>query len=124
MSNTSTRVNVTVTIEQRDLLAKLVDLRGGSMAGHLRLMLDHATPTLRALIPILEEANAEMEHFASTVQLGAQALLEEALGEEQLDDDQIDWVRAVMETDWNKGGDACSNRSPSVAGTEADTDAL
>ena len=54
------RVNVTVTEEQHALLLELAALNGGSAAGYLRLMLDQATPLLRATVPSLRMASQEM----------------------------------------------------------------
>lgn len=64
------RINVTVSEEQHGLLLELAALNGGSAAGYLRLMLDQATPLLRATVPALRMAAEEMD--ATKQEAGAQ----------------------------------------------------
>lgn len=70
------RVNVTVTEEQHALLLELAQLNGGSAAGYLRQMLDHATPLLRASVPALRMAAQEMEHTREETNAALTELLE------------------------------------------------
>ena len=61
MPTSNPRLNVTVTPEQHKLLLELARVNGGSAAGYLRMMLDQATPLLRATVPALVMAHDEMD---------------------------------------------------------------
>lgn len=87
------RVNVTISEEQSDLLRRMVKLRGGSLSSHVRDMLDHATPMLRELVPLMERTEEEMERVGQQVHDRASAELEVLLGVEEEDDGQTDWVK-------------------------------
>ena len=99
------RLNVTVSEEQHALLLELAALNGGSASGYLRLMLDRATPLLRATVPALLMASQEMAATRedAAAQLGQllEAMSTAGVG---IDTDQLDIIDDTILKDGRGSG--------------------